>query len=240
MPVFLPTSFFFPSFRSAIVMGSELKYLISLFSLPPKKNTALRHAKDLTGEDNLLYHNMTEITKTLGIGMNNLKTWYKAMREWFTANPSCNVKGVSRNKNCEKLWPLYNHFYVKFKDTVDVANDTTQNAYAKTIQKCVKKNLSNKRQSHTFKLVSSSSNAEPCTPHASGGLQLLKEETPLLYANLSNKRRSHTSKPGGSSSEAESCISLPVKACHRGKETFCFMPIFTSSMTRDLCAICLI
>ena len=84
-------------------MGSKPEYPISLFSPPPKKNTALRHAKDLTGEDNPLYHNMTEIPRTLGIEMNNLKAWYKTMREWFTANPLCNVEGVSRNKNCEEL-----------------------------------------------------------------------------------------------------------------------------------------
>ena len=76
---------------------------------------------------------MTEIRKTLGIEMNNLKAWYKAIREWFMANPLCNVKGVSRTKNREKLRPLYDHLYVKFKDTVDVADDTTKNAYTKAI-----------------------------------------------------------------------------------------------------------
>ena len=88
---------------------------------------------------------MTKITKTLGIEINNLKAWYKAMHEWFTANFSCNVKSVSRTKNREELWPLYDHFYVEFKDTVDVANDTTQNAYTKAIQECVKRYLYNKR-----------------------------------------------------------------------------------------------
>ena len=221
-------------------MGSKPEYPISLFSLLPKKNTALRHVKDLTGEDNLLYHNMTEIIKTLGIKMNDLKAWYKAMHEWFTANPSCNVKGVSRNKNREELRPLYDHFYVKFKDTVDVADDKTQNAYTKAIQECVKRYLYNERRRHTSKPVGSSSDAEPCTPHASRGLQSLKEETFLLHANLSNKRQSHLSKPGGSSSKAESCTPSASEGLPSGKSDFLLYANFHPPMTRDLCAVCLI